>query len=417
MGDTMTEKILKKRLGSLVGKGGICLLKPDVVMMHETGTAGTVSAIKDIPFGAPNPDLEMVMMSDHFIPSHTIGHAENQRLTRLYAQKWGVKHYYEIGRAGICHQVMVEKGHVRPGELIVATDAHATTYGGLGCLALGVGVTDMAMILASGKIWFRVPHVLQVRLVGELKKGVSAKDLAITLLHDIGSEFLNYWIVEFVGTGTVNLSIDSRLCLCNMMAEGGVKSCLFETDDKTVKYLETRTQKEIHSINADEDAFYDHVLEVDLGEIEQMVALPHLPSNGLPVSQVGTVRIDQAFIGSCTNGRLEDLRVAAQILDGKKVHPSVRLIITPATQEIWVQALQEGLLEVFADCGAVITNPTCGACIGAHGVLARDEVCISSSNRNFIGRMGSVESKVYLASPATVAASAIAGEIVSLGGV
>jgi len=277
---------------------------------------------------------------------------------------------------------------------------------------LGVGVTDMAVLVASGKFWLKVPKVLGVRLGGRLKPGVADKDLAIKLLHDISFDYLNYWVVEFFGPGVAELSIDSRLCLCNMMSEGGIKSCLVESDQKTDEFLKGRTNKAYQPVAPDPDAVYDYRVEIDLDQVVAMVALPHLPTNGVPVTQAKVVKIDQAFIGSCTNGRIEDLRIAAQILKGKKVHPGVRLVITPATHEIWLQALHEGLLEIFADCDAVITNPTCGACIGAHGLLAKGEVCISSSNRNFVGRMGSVESEIYLASPGTVAASALAGEIV-----
>ncbi len=413
MGYTMTQKIIMKKTGREIKAGEICLVTPDVVLMHETGTSGTTNALKQIDFDKPHPDLELVMMSDHFIPAHILGHAENQKKTRDFAHRWGVKNYYEIGRAGICHQVMPEKGHVRSGELIVVTDAHATTYGGLGCLGLGVGVTDMAILVASGKFWLKMPKVLGIRLKGRLKPGASAKDLSIALLHDISFDYLNYWVVEFFGPGVADLSVDSRLSLCNMMSEGGIKSCLVEFDQKTDEYLKTRSKKPYQPINPDPDASYDHFIEIDLDAIEPMVALPHLPTNGTPVRQVKGVKIHQAFIGSCTNGRLEDLRAAARILKGKKVHPEVRLIITPATHEIWLQAMHEGLFEIFAAADAVITNPTCGACIGAHGLLAKGEVCISSSNRNFVGRMGSVESEIYLASPATVAASAVAGEIVT----
>jgi 3-isopropylmalate/(R)-2-methylmalate dehydratase large subunit len=414
MGYTMTQKIFMKKLGHEVTTGETYLVPADVVMMHETGTAGTTTALKKIKFDKPDPSLEIVMLSDHFVPAHLLGHAENQKTTREYAHKWGVKNYYEIGRAGICHQVLPEKGHIRPGELVVDTDAHATTYGGLGCLGLGVGVTDMAILVASGKIWLRMPKVLGVHLDGELRPGIAAKDLAITLLHDIDFDYLNYWVVEFYGPGAKTISIDSRLSLCNMMSEGGIKSCLVECDEKTDEYVKSKTTKKYELLTPDPDAKYDHTVNIDLGKIEQMVALPHLPTNGAPVSQVKNVKINQAFIGSCTNGRIEDLRIAASILKGKKIHPDVRLIITPASHEIWLQALREGLLEIFAECDAVVTNATCGACIGAHGLLAKGEVCISSSNRNFVGRMGSVESKIYLASPATVAASAIAGEIVTL---
>jgi 3-isopropylmalate/(R)-2-methylmalate dehydratase large subunit len=413
MGYTMTQKIFRKKLGRDVHAGEFYLVPADVVMMHETGAPGTARALKQIAFDMPHPSLEIVMLSDHFVPSHDLSHSENQKTCREYARKWGVKSYYEIGRAGICHQVLPEKGHIRPGEVVVDTDAHATTYGGLGCLGLGVGVTDMAMLVASGKIWLKVPKVLAVRLEGRLKPGVSTKDLALKLLHDVSLDYLNYWVVEVIGPGVAGLSVDSRLCLCNMLSEGGIKSCLVMTDQQTDDFLKTRVKKTYQPLTPDADASYDHTVDIDLSTIEPMVALPHLPTNGVPVSEAKGIKIDQAFIGSCTNGRLEDLRIAAQILKGKKVHPTVRLIITPASHEIWLQALREGLLEIFALSEAVVTNPTCGACIGAHGLLAKGEVGIASSNRNFVGRCGSTESKIYLASPATVAASAIAGEIVA----
>ena len=413
MGYTMTQKILMGKLKREVKTGEICLVTPDVVMMHETGTAGTTATLRKINIDEPHPDLNIVMMSDHFIPAQSLGHAENQKLTRDTAKVWDVKNYYEIGRAGICHQVMPEKGHTLPGEIVVVTDAHATTYGGLGCLGLGVGVTDMAITVATGKLWLKVPKVLAVRLEGELKPKVTTKDLAIKLLHDIDFDYLNYSVVEFIGEGVSSLSIDSRLCLSNMMSEGGIKSCLVMCDQQTDDYLKARTDKAYRLVMPDTDAVYDYEINLNLGEVEPMVSLPHLPTNGVPVSQVEGVKIQQAFIGSCTNGRLEDLRIAAAILKGQKIHPSVRLIITPATHEIWLQALREGLLEIFTLSGAVVTNPTCGACIGAHGLLAKNEVCIASSNRNFKGRMGSVEAEIYLASPATVAVSALKGEIVS----
>lgn len=413
MGYTMTQKILMAKLKREVKTGEICLVTPDVVMMHETGTAGATAVLNNIGLKRPHNDLNIVMMSDHFIPAHSLGHAENQKKVRDISREWGVKNYYEIGRAGICHQVMHEKGHVRPAEIIVVTDAHATTYGGLGCLGLGVGVTDMAMVIATGKLWLKVPKVLAIRLRGNLNAGVTTKDLAIKLLTDIDFDYLNYSVVEFIGPGVSNLSIDSRLCLSNMMSEGGIKSCLLECDQRVDDYLKARSVKPYELIYSDADAIYDRVIDIDLKKIEPMVALPHLPTNGVPFSQVKGVKIHQAFIGSCTNGRLEDLRAAAKILEGKKIHPTVRLIITPASHEIWQQALQEGLLEIFSASDAVITNPTCGTCIGAHGLLAKGEVCIASSNRNFKGRMGSVDADIYLASPQTVAFSALAGEIVS----
>lgn len=412
MGYTMTEKILMRKTHRPVKRGEIILIPADVTMTHETGTTGMLHALQDIPFEKPHEGLEMCIMSDHFIPAQTVGHAENQKTTREFAKKWNVKNYYEIGRAGICHQTMPEKGHIRPGEIVVGTDSHVTTYGALGCMGIGVGVTDMAMLVASGQIWLRVPKVLKLNLTGELPAGVSGKDLAIEILCSVDLAHLNYWIVEVTGPGVHELSIDSRLCLCNMLAEGGIKTCMVGCDQQTDAFLKAHTRKAYELVSPDVDAIYDYEVDFDLSTLTPMVACPHHPTNGVPVSQLpGDIKIDQAFVGSCTNGRMEDLRAVAAVLRGKKVAPHVRMIITPATQAIWKQAMDEGLLDIFVDADALVTNPTCGTCIGAHGLLARGEVCISSGNRNLPGRMGSVESSVYLASPATVAASAVAGVI------
>lgn len=412
MGYTMTEKILMKKTGRPVKAGEIVLISADVTMTHETGTAGMLHGLRDLPFEKPHEGLEMCIMSDHFIPAQTVDHAENQKTTREFARKWKIKNYYEIGRAGICHQTMPEKGHIRPGEIVVGTDSHTTTYGALGCMGIGVGVTDMSMLVASGKIWLRVPKVLKLNLTGKMPAGVSGKDLAIQILRTVDLAYLNYWIVEVTGPGVHELSIDSRLCLCNMLAEGGVKTCLVACDERTDGYLRDHTQKAYELVAPDEDASYDYEVNLDLGTLEPMVACPHHPTNGMPVSRLpADIKIDQVFVGSCTNGRIEDLRAAAAVLKGRKVAPHVRMIITPATQSVWKQALQEGLLDIFVDADALVTNPTCGTCIGAHGLLAKGEVCVSTGNRNFPGRMGDVESFVYLASPATAAASAVAGVI------
>lgn len=411
MGHSMTYKILADKIGDRNFRTGEIYMTPaDLVFTHEVGTTGTMRVLDKIGVTELYP-VEMVIISDHFVPAATLNHAVNQKKTREFAKKYGVKNYLEIGRAGIGHQVLLEKGFIRPGEIVIATDAHATTYGALGCLGIGVGVTDMAILLSSGQYWLRYPKVMGIRLEGKLRPGVSAKDVALKLLGELGTDNLIYWMLEFYGPGVSTLSIDSRACLCNMMSEGGIKSCLVAPDGLAIEYVKARTDKEFTPFVPDEDACYDKQLILDLGEVEPMLAIPDTPTNCVPKSEASGVKVDQAFIGSCTNGRIEDLRIAAAVLKGNKVHPDVRLIVSPATHEIWQQALDEGLLTIFNECGAVITNPTCGACIGAHALLAPGEVCIATSNRNFKGRMGSVDAKIYLASPETVAYAAIAGEI------
>lgn len=411
MGHSMMHKILARKIGDRDFRvGEIYLTSVDVVFTHEVGTVGTMRVLDKIGVTKLYP-IEMVIIPDHFVPAATLTHARNQKATRDFARRYGIKNYIEIGRAGIGHQVLLERGFVRPGEIVVATDAHATTYGAFGCLGIGVGVTDMAVLLACGQYWLRYPKVVGIRLEGELRPGVSTKDVALHILGSLGTDNLIYRVVEFFGPGVSTLSLDGRACLCNMLSEGGIKSCLVAPDDLVVEYVRARTRKESTPVLPDEDACYDSYLTLDLGQVEPMVALPHTPTNCVPRRNVSGVEVDQAFIGSCTNGRIEDLRIAAAILRGKKVHPNVRLLVSPASHEIWQQALNEGLLTIFNESGAVVTNPTCGACIGAHGLLAPGEVCVATSNRNFKGRMGSTDAKIYLASPETVAKAALAGRI------
>lgn len=411
MGHNMFHKILANKIGDQNFKAGDIYMTPvDLVFTHEVGTAGTMRGLNKIGVDRLQP-IEMVIMSDHFVPAAILTHAVNQKKTREFAKKYNIKNYFEVGRAGIGHQVLLEKGFIRPGEIVIATDAHATTYGALGCLGIGVGVTDMAVLLATGKYWLKYPKVLGIRLEGKLRQGVSAKDLALKLLGELGTENLIYWVLEFYGPGVSTLSIDSRACLCNMLSEGGIKTCLVAPDDNAAEYVRARTDKEFTAFVPDEDAYYDKYLTVNLGQVEPMVAVPDTPTNCVPRKNVKGVKINQAFIGSCTNGRMEDLRIAAAILIDKNVHPDVRLIVTPASHEIWQQALDEGLLTIFNKSGAIVTNPACGACIGAHGLLAPGEVCVATSNRNFKGRMGSIDAKIYLASPETVAQAALKGEI------
>jgi 3-isopropylmalate/(R)-2-methylmalate dehydratase large subunit len=305
---------------------------------------------------------------------------------------------------------LLEDGYARSGALLAATDAHVTTYGGVGCLGLGVGVTDIAMICHTGEMWIRVPEVIGVELTGKLD-GAAAKDLAIYLLTLLPFDLLNYKVVEFFGPGVASLSMDDRFCLCNMLSEGGVKSCLVAGDEKTQRYIDEHAKGRCTLVVPDQDAEYAHRATVSLNDIVPMLACPHHPTNGKAVSEVVGMAINQAFLGSCTNGRIEDLRVGAAIIRGKKVHPSVRFVVTPASQTVYLQALEEGLIKDFIQAGAMVTNPSCGACIGASSLLAPGEVCVATSNRNFRGRMGSIDAAVYLASPATVAVSALVGEI------
>lgn len=407
---TMTQKILEEKTDRPIRPGEVAFFHVDCVMTHDVGTAGVAPLLESFGAKRISPDVETVVVLDHFVPATTLNHAESHRKTREFVGKWGVQNFYEIGRGGICHQVLLEHGHACAGRLLAATDAHVTTYGGVGCLGLGVGVTDAAMALWTGKLWLKVPEVIGVYLEGELNEA-AAKDLAIWLLQKIPFSQFNYRVVEFYGPGVRNLTMDDRFCLCNMLSEGGIKSCLVEGDERTADFMRRRAKGPWKLICPDKDADYDFQYSVDLREIAPMVAFPDHPTLGRPASEAEGIRIDQAFLGSCTNGRIEDLRVGAAILAGHQVAPHVRFLVTPASQEVCLQAMEEGLLQTFIRSGAMVTNPSCGACIGASSLLAPGEVCISSSNRNFRGRMGSIDAQIYLASPDTVARSALAGYI------
>lgn len=326
-------------------------------------------------------------------------------------RKYGIKNWLDM-REGICHVVLPEKGFVKPGDLIVGSDSHTTTYGALGAFATGMGATDMAIVLATGEIWFKVPSTIKFNVEGKLQPMVMGKDIILHIIGEIGVEGASYKAMEFAGDTVKELSMDARFTLCNMAIEAGGKTGIIEPDEKTLKWVEERVRQPFKPVLNDPDAEYEEVIDVDASNLEPQVAKPPSPENSVPVSEVEGTKIDQAFIGSCTNGRLEDLRVAAKILDGREVAKMVRAIVIPASKEIYMKAMKEGLIEIFLKAGCVVCNSTCGPCIGAHlGLLAPGEVCISSSNRNFVGRMGSKDAKIYLASPATVAASAVTGEI------
>lgn len=410
MGMTMTQKILNRSVGQAVATGEVYFSRIDTVMTHDVGTAGIVPLLQKYGTEKLFPGVETVVVLDHFVPAANAAQAESHKLAREYAKKWKVDAFYEVGRGGICHQVLLEEGFARSGNILAATDAHVTTYGGVGCLGLGVGATDVAMILSTGKMWLRIPQTIGVELTGKLS-GAAAKDLAISLLAIIPFELLNYRVVEFYGSAVASLSMDDRFCLCNMMSEGGVKSCLIAGDDIVEDYMRKHARSGWELIVPDENAQYDHRYALDLSCVRPMVAFPHHPTNGEPAERAEGIAINQAFLGSCTNGRLEDLRLGADIVRGNKVHPDVRFVVTPASQAVYLQALEEGLIRDFIESGAMVTNPSCGACIGASSLLAPGEICVATSNRNFQGRMGSVNAAIYLASPETVAKSALAGHI------
>jgi 3-isopropylmalate dehydratase large subunit len=413
MGYTFAEKVLAKKSGNdAVRAGDVVYTKPDVIMLHEGGTFGLQRPFEELGIERIADGMEVVVLLDHYVPAPSVGHSTRQKVTRAFAKKMNITAWYEAGRGGICHQLLPEKGYVRPGELLVGTDAHMTTHGAVGAMGIGVGFTDMAVILGTGKMWTVTPKSVKITLSGRLRTGSSAKDVILKMMEMFGESKLAYRSIEVHGEGVIGLSVEDRMTICNMASELGIKSISMETDLMAREYVEGRSVKPFREVWADPDAEYEEQYAIDLCEIEPMVALPHSPGNVKPLRMAEGVRIDQAFLGSCTNGKISDLRAAADILRGHRVHQDVRLIVTPASQEVYIQALEEGLIKMFIESGALVTNPTCGACIGGHmGILADDEVCISASNRNFVGRMGSTKSSVYLASPEAVAAAAITGHI------
>jgi 3-isopropylmalate/(R)-2-methylmalate dehydratase large subunit len=410
----ISEKILAAASGrDYVKPNDIVEAKVDMAMINEITGPLAIQMFKRIGLSKVWDNQRIVLVLDHQVPADSIKSAELHKIMRAFAREQNIPYLYDVGDGGICHQVMVERGHVRPGELIVGADSHTCTYGALGAFATGIGSTEMAAVFATGKIWLKVPSAIKINVIGKFRKFVTPKDLILDVIGKIGADGAIYKAVEFTGPTIREMSISGRLTLCNMTVEMGAKSGIIEPDEKTIQYVRTRTNKSFNIFKSDLDADYERTLEFNVDDLEPMVACPPSVDNVKPVKDVEGVEIDQAFLGSCTNGRLEDLVLAAEILRGKRVKKGVRMLVTPASSEVYLQALGMGLLEVFVKAGACICNPTCGACFGGHmGLLAAGEVCISSSNRNFVGRMGSPEAKIYLASPATVAASAIEGKIV-----
>ncbi|MDI9454679.1 MAG: 3-isopropylmalate dehydratase large subunit [Spirochaetota bacterium] len=413
MGMTMTQKILAKAAGKAsVRAGELIMADLDLVLGNDI-TAPV--AINEFPkFGKETVfDREKIaLVPDHFTPNKDIKAAEQVKAMRTFAHDHGIVNYFEVGQMGIEHALLPEKGLVGAGEVVIGADSHTCTYGALGSFATGVGSTDMASGMATGKAWFKVPSALKFNLTGTLNRHVSGKDVILHIIGLIGVDGALYQSMEYSGEGVKNLSIDDRFTIANMAIEAGAKNGIFPVDEVTLGYLAEHCPRTPRIFEADEDAEYEAVYEIDLSAIKSTVAFPHLPSNTRPIDEVGEVKIDQVVIGSCTNGRISDLRQAAAVLKGKKVAPWVRALIFPATQKIWKQAMNEGLFEIFVDAGCAVSTPTCGPCLGGHmGILAEGEKAVSTTNRNFVGRMGHPKSEVYLASPAVAAASAVTGYI------
>jgi len=411
MGMTMAEKILARASGrDMVLPGEFVTAQIDLAMAHEALAQVFVSLLGIGCEKVWDPS-RIVVLLDHYVPASTERYAEIHKLVRMAVKQWGIAHYYGE-RAGICHQVLPEKGHVLPGMLIVGTDSHTTTYGAFGAAGTGIGFSDMAYVLATGKLWFKVPETIRFCLTGTFPPLVSSKDLLLSIAGTYSAEVAQYRSVEFTGPLAKDLSLAGRMTMSNMAVEIGAKFGFFVPDQKVVDFLEGRTTTPYELIAQDADACYEKTYEIDVSSLEPQVAFPYSVDNVHPVSEAGDIRIHQAFIGSCTNGRLEDLHIAAALLKGKQVHPDVRLYVAPASWEVYRQAMNDGTLETLIDAGAVIEGSSCGLCFGAHqGLLASGENCIAAINRNFKGRMGSHKAQVFLASPATVAASAAEGRI------
>jgi 3-isopropylmalate/(R)-2-methylmalate dehydratase large subunit len=410
----ITEKILAKASGkSEVHPGEIVDANVDMVMVHDLTGPLAVESFKKIGTLKVWDHKKVVVILDHQVPAESIKAAELHKTMRQFAKDQNLT-FYDVGRGGICHQVMPEKGHVVPGNVIVGADSHTCTYGAFGAFATGIGSTEAAAVFATGKIWFRVPPTIKVIVKGKFKKYVTPKDLILNIIGKLSTDSATYKAVEFTGPTIKDMSTAGRMTVCNMAVEMGAKNGIIAPDETTRQFLEGRVAKmpDLKALQSDKDAEYERNVEFNVAKMEPQVACPSSVDNVKPVSEVGDVPIEQAFIGSCTNGRLEDLQLAAQVIKGRKVKDGVRALVIPASQEVWRQAMQEGLFEIFTDAGAIVCGSACGPCLGGHiGLLAAGESCVSSSNRNFIGRMGSTQAKVYLASPATVAASAVTGKL------
>ena len=413
MGMTMTQKILAAHAGLAEVKAGQLIeAELDLVLGNDITSPVAINEMKKMNRQTVFDKDKIALVMDHFIPNKDIKSAENCKCCREFACRHEISNYFDVGDMGIEHALLPEKGLVVAGDAVIGADSHTCTYGALGAFSTGVGSTDMAAGMVTGKAWFKVPSAIRFELVGKPSKWVSGKDVILHIIGMIGVDGALYRSMEFTGEGIKNLSMDDRFTICNMAIEAGGKNGIFPVDETALQYMKEHSKREFTVYEADEDAEYDETYVIDLSRLKPTVSFPHLPSNTRTIDQVGEVKIDQAVIGSCTNGRIDDIRAAAEILKGKKVAKGVRCIVIPATQAIYLQAMREGLLEIFIEAGAVVSTPTCGPCLGGYmGILAEGERCVSTTNRNFVGRMGHVKSEVYLASPATAAASALTGYI------
>jgi len=411
---TLAEKVLTAHTDKeTVSPGEFINVRVDLILANDITAPIAIREFRKMGVGRVFDPKKIVMVPDHFTPNKDIASAEQAKLVRDFAREQEVI-YFEVGRVGIEHILLPEQGLVLPGDVVIGADSHTCTYGALGAFATGVGSTDVAAAMATGDIWMKMPSTIKLVYHGDLGEWVMGKDLILYTIGDIGVDGALYSAMEFCGEAIDSLSIDGRFTMANMAVEAGAKAGIFRVDNKTQLYIKSRAKRSYRVYEPDNDAGYARVIDYDISDIEPQVALPHSPANVKPVSQVGNVEIDQSVIGGCTNGRIEDLQVAAQIFKGKKVHPRVRCIIIPGSQELYLDALTRGLIEVFIKAGAVVSTPTCGPCLGGYmGVLAAGERCISTTNRNFVGRMGHPESEVYLSNPAVAAASAVAGRIAS----
>lgn len=415
MGMTMTQKILAAHAGlDKVSAGQLIEADLDLVLGNDVTAPVAIKEMEKINKKGIFDKDKIALVPDHFTPNKDIKSAENCKCMREFARKHDITNYFEVGEMGIEHALIPEHGLVVAGDVVIGADSHTCTYGALGAFSTGVGSTDMAAGMATGKAWFRVPSAQKFILKGKPSKWVSGKDIILHIIGMIGVDGARYQSMEFAGDGVANLKMDDRFTIANMAIEAGAKNGIFPVDDTTIQYMKEHSTKPYAIYEADDDAEYESVYEIELNKIRPTVAFPHLPENTRTIDEVGDIKIDQVVIGSCTNGRLDDLRTAARVLEGRKVAKGVRVIIIPATQKIYLQALEEGLIATFIKAGAAVSTPTCGPCLGGHmGVLAAGERAVSTTNRNFVGRMGHVGSEVYLASPAVAAASAVTGKISS----
>ena len=413
MGMTMTQKILAAHAGlESVKAGQLIEAKLDLVLGNDVTTPVAIKEFNKIGVDKVFDKDKVAIVPDHFTPNKDIKSAEHCKLVREFAHCKDVTNYFEVGQMGIEHCLLPEKGLVVPGDVVIGADSHTCTYGALGAFSTGVGSTDMAVGMARGVAWFKVPSALKFVLKNKPAKWVSGKDIILHIIGMIGVDGALYKSMEFAGDGLQYLTMDDRFTIANMAIEAGGKNGIFPVDDKTIEYVKEHSNKEWTKFEADEDAEYDAVYEIDLSKLRPTIAVPHLPENTKTVDEAKGLEMDQVVIGSCTNGRISDMRIAAQVLKGKKINPNIRAIILPGTQKVWLQCVEEGLAQIFVEAGCVFSTPTCGPCLGGHmGILAKGERALSTTNRNFIGRMGHPESEVYLASPAVAAASAITGKI------